>query len=70
MTPTHTISADEARRLLHQDRENQRHQSALRAARSYIRAYRSVENGKWPPPPAEHVVTPFGTFTGEELARE
>jgi len=65
MTPTHAISADEARRLLHIDRENQRYASALRSARAWVDAQ---PHTTWFVPGNTRIVTPFGTFTGEEMA--
>ena len=65
MTPTHAISADEARRLLHVDRENQRYASALRSARAWAESQPGLLTRF-----RYRVVTPFGTFTGEEMRGE
>lgn len=58
MTPTHSISADEARRLLEKDREA----SALRAARAWYQSVEHTLSPYW-----TELATPFGTFTWRQL---
>lgn len=58
MTPTHAISADEARRLLTEDR--------------FASAKRFLQSHCWPPPDISFILieTPFGTYPASRFVAQ